>query len=107
MVLGTFEGGLALDDPQKGHEEGVVKGKAQQQKDLEEQKKMLAAALKEIEDWKEKSQQNIRNQVKDVFDTVIQENTQLREQIKILNNALENEHSQVKKLEEMLKERPK
>jgi hypothetical protein len=53
--------------------------KEQHGKKLDEQKKLLAECLQEKEDWQNKSRQNIRNQVKGVLDTVLEENTKLRE----------------------------
>jgi len=49
-------------------------------KELDEQEKLLAECLKEKEALKEKSRQNIRNQVKGVLDNVLEENKKLREQ---------------------------
>ncbi len=65
--------------------------KASQQKELEEQEELLAAAQKEIETWKEKSRQNVRDQVQNVLDTVIQENNELRKEIEQLNSLLETQ----------------
>jgi hypothetical protein len=53
--------------------------KEQHGKELDEQKKLLAECLQEKEVWQNKSRQNIRNQVKGVLDTVLEENTKLRE----------------------------
>jgi hypothetical protein len=49
-------------------------------KEVKEQKKLLAECLQEKEELKEKSRQNIRNQVKGVLDTVLEENKKLREE---------------------------
>jgi hypothetical protein len=54
--------------------------KAQQGKELAEQKNLLADCLKEKEALQNKSRQNIRSQVKGVLDTVLEENTKLREE---------------------------
>jgi hypothetical protein len=54
--------------------------KAQHGKELEEQKKLLADCLKEKEALQNKSRQNVRDQVKGVLDTVLEENTKLREE---------------------------
>jgi len=48
-------------------------------KEVKEQKKMLQTCLREKEELKNKSQQNIRSQVKGVLDTVLEENKKLRE----------------------------
>jgi hypothetical protein len=49
-------------------------------KELKAQKKILQKCLKEKEDLKEKSRQNVRVQVKGVLDTVLEENKKLREE---------------------------
>ena len=49
-------------------------------KEIKAQKKMLQTCLQEKEELKEKSRQNIRNQVKDVLDTVLEDNKKLREE---------------------------
>jgi hypothetical protein len=54
--------------------------KEQHGKEIDEQKKLLQTCLQEKEAWKNKSQQNIRNQVKGVLDTVLEENAKLREE---------------------------
>jgi regulator of replication initiation timing len=58
----------------------IEKLKEQHGKELDEQKKLLQTCLQEKEAWKNKSQQNIRNQVKGVLDTVLEENAKLREE---------------------------
>lgn len=63
----------------------------QHQKEIEARDKSLADAHKEIETLKEKSKQNVRNQVQNVLDTVIKENTELREEIKKLNEQLQTQ----------------
>lgn len=80
--------------------------KAQQQKELEEQKVLLDAAQKEIESWKEKSRQNVRDQVQNVLDTVIQENSELHKEIEQLNNLLETQKARISELEKTLEEKP-
>ena len=52
--------------------------KEQYAKEVSEQKKILQACLQEKEDLKQKSRQNVRDQVKGVLDTVLQENKKLR-----------------------------
>jgi uncharacterized protein YoxC len=53
--------------------------KEQHNREIDKQKKLLAECLQEKKDWQNKSRQNIRNQVKDVLDTVLEENKKLRE----------------------------
>ena len=80
--------------------------KTQHRKDIELQKALLDAAKTEIETWKEKSQQNVRDQVQDVLDNVIQENAELHKEIENLNKLLETQRVQITELEKMLKEKP-
>jgi len=47
---------------------------------ITEQKNLLEKCQQEKETWKKKSQQNIRDQVKSVLDTVVEENAKLREE---------------------------
>jgi nitrogen fixation/metabolism regulation signal transduction histidine kinase len=63
--------------------------KAQYRKKINEQKEQLQKCLKEKEALKEKSRQNIRNQVKGVLDTVLEENRKLREQNAKLQTQIE------------------
>jgi len=44
------------------------------------QDKLLAECVREKESWKQKARQNVRNQVKDVFDSVMEQNAKLREE---------------------------
>jgi hypothetical protein len=55
------------------------------------QEKLLAECVKEKESWKKKAQQNFRNQVKGVFDAVMEQNAKLLEE----NNKLK---AQIEKL---------
>ena len=54
--------------------------KEQYDKELDKQQKLLEKCKQERDQWKAKSQQNVRDQVKDVLDTVMAENTRLREE---------------------------
>jgi hypothetical protein len=54
--------------------------KEQYAKEVREQKKRLQACLQEKEELKNKSRENIRNQVKDVLDTVLAENRKLSDE---------------------------
>lgn len=49
-------------------------------KEIKEQKKRLQTCLREKEELKEKSRQNVRDQVKGVLDTVLEENQKLRDE---------------------------
>ena len=55
------------------------------------QDKLLAECVQEKENWKQKARQNVRNQVKGVFDSVMEQNAKLREEN-------ENLKAQIKKL---------
>lgn len=67
----------------------IEKLKEQHSEDIDEQKKLLETCLQEKDTWKNKSQQNIRNQVKGVLDTVLEENKKLREESNKLNAQIE------------------
>ena len=54
--------------------------KAQHGKELTEQKKLLADCLKEKEALQNKSRQNVRDQVKGVLGSVLEENKKLRDE---------------------------
>ncbi|NQT03098.1 MAG: hypothetical protein HQ580_13805 [Planctomycetes bacterium] len=61
-------------------------------KQSKEQDKLLAECMQEKESWKQKAQQNIRKQVKGVFDAVMEQNAKLLEE----NEKLK---AQIKKLQ--------
>ncbi len=67
----------------------IEKLKEQHSKEIDEQKKLLQTCLQEKEDLKKRSQQNIRNQVKGVLDTVLEENVKLRDENKQLKAQIE------------------
>ena len=58
----------------------IEKLKEQHGKEIDEQQKLLQTCRLEKEALKEKSRQNIRNQVKGVLDTVLEENRKLRDE---------------------------
>jgi len=53
------------------------------------QEKILAECVQEKESWKRKAQQNVRNQVKGVFDAVMEQNAKLLEENKKLKAQIE------------------
>jgi hypothetical protein len=53
------------------------------------QQKLLAVCVKEKESWKKKAQQNLRNQVKGVFDAVMEQNAKLLKENKKLKAEIE------------------
>ena len=65
--------------------------KKQYDKALEMQQKLLAKCQKERDDLREKSRQNVRDQVKDVLDSVMAANTRLREENAILKTQVEKD----------------
>jgi hypothetical protein len=47
-------------------------------KENKEQDKLLAKCMQEKKNWQQKARQNVRNQVKGVFDSVMEQNAKLR-----------------------------
>ena len=64
--------------------------KEQYDKELDKQQKLLKKCKQERDQWKAKSQQNVRDQVKDVLDTVMAENAKLHEENAILKAQIKN-----------------
>ncbi len=58
-------------------------------KEIKKQEKLLAKCLEEKESWKQKARQNVRNQVKGVFDAVMEQNAKLREENEKLKAQIE------------------
>jgi len=58
-------------------------------KEIKKQEKLLAKCLEEKENWKQKARQNVRNQVKGVFDAVMEQNKKLREENEKLKAQIE------------------
>jgi len=54
-----------------------------------QQEKLLAECVQEKESWKQKARQNVRNQVKGVFDAVMEQNVKLREENEKLKAEIE------------------
>lgn len=63
--------------------------KGRHNKESKKQDKLLAECVKEKESWKHKAQQNVRNQVKGVFDSVMEQNAKLREENEKLKAQIE------------------
>ena len=53
------------------------------------QEKLLADCVQEKESWKQKARQNVRNQVKGVFDAVMEQNAKLLEENEKLKAEIE------------------
>ena len=58
-------------------------------KESKRQDKLLAECVQEKESWKQKAKQNVRNQVKGVFDSVMEQNAKLREENENLKAQIE------------------
>ncbi len=58
-------------------------------KESKKQEKLLAECVQEKESWKEKARQNVRNQVKGVFDAVMEQNVKLRDENEKLKAQIE------------------
>jgi len=58
-------------------------------KEIKKQEKLLAECVQEKESWKQKARQNVRNQVKGVFDAVMEQNATLREENEKLKAQIE------------------
>ena len=61
----------------------------QHEKERKRQEKLLAERTKERDSWKLKAQQNLKSQVKGVFDTVLEQNAKLLEENKKLKAEIE------------------
>jgi len=58
-------------------------------KQMKEQEELLEKCLEEKETWKKKSWQNVRNQVKGVFDAIMEQNAKLRQENEKLKAQIE------------------
>ena len=58
-------------------------------KESKKQEKLLAECVQEKESWKQKARQNVKNQVKGVFDAVMEQNVKLREENEKLKAQIE------------------
>ena len=58
-------------------------------KQMKEQEVLLEKCLQEKETWKEKSRQNVRNQVKGVVDAIMEQNVKLRQENEKLKAQIE------------------
>lgn len=71
---------------------------------IKEQQNLLADCLQKKESWKNKSQQNIREQVDSVLDAVMEQNAKLREKNEKLKEQIEQLQTKVQQLEKKLRE---
>lgn len=58
-------------------------------KESKKQDKLLAECMQEKKNWQRKAQQNVRNQVKGVFDSVMEQNAKLAEENEKLKAQIE------------------
>ena len=58
-------------------------------REIKKQEELLAKCVREKESWKQKARQNVKNQVKGVFDAVMEQNAKLREENKKLKAQIE------------------
>ncbi len=58
-------------------------------KESKKHDKLLAECVREKENWKQKARQNVRNQVKGVVDSVMEQNAKLREENENLKAQIE------------------
>ena len=58
-------------------------------KESKKQDKLLAECMQEKKNWQQKAQQNVRNQVKGVFDSVMEQNSKLTEENEKLKAQIE------------------
>ena len=72
--------------------------------EIQKQEKLLAKCLEEKETWKEKSRQNIRNQVNGVVDAIMEQNAKLRRENEKLKAQIEQLEAQVQRLEKKVEE---
>ena len=67
----------------------IEKLKELHNREIKKQEELLAKCVREKESWKQKAQQNVRNQVKGVFDAVMEQNAKLLEENKKLKAEIE------------------
>ncbi|MHC4171595.1 MAG: hypothetical protein ACYTBX_13715 [Planctomycetota bacterium] len=69
--------------------EDIERLKELHDREIEKQEKLFAKCQDEKETWKEKSRQNVRNQVKGVLDAVMEQNAKLRQENEELKVQIE------------------
>jgi hypothetical protein len=62
-------------------------------RETKKQEELLAKCVREKDSWKQKARQNVRNQVKGVFDAVMEQNAKLLEENKKLKAEIEKRRS--------------
>jgi len=71
------------------HDKEIEKLKKLHDEEIERQEELLTRCLQEKESWKQKAQQNIKEQVDSVLAAVVDDNAKLREEIKNLKAQIE------------------
>jgi len=82
----------------------IEKLKKLHDKQAKQQEELLTKCLQEKETWKQKAQQNIKEQVDSVLTAVVDDNAKLREEIKNLKSQIEKLK---KELDELTKDEKK
>ncbi len=71
------------------HNKEIERSKELHNKESKKQDKLLADCMQEKKNWQQKAQQNVRNQVKGVFDAVMEQNVKLSEENEKLKAQIE------------------
>jgi len=80
---------MQLNKELERRSEDIERLKELHDREIQKQEKLLAKCLEEKETWKEKSRQNIRNQVNGVVDAIMEQNAKLREENEKLKAQIE------------------
>ena len=91
---------IQLKKELKQRDQEIEKLKKEHEKQIQQQKELLAKYLKRKEDLEKQLQQNVKEQIDEVLAAVIDENAKLREEIK-------KRKAQIEKLKTELDERTK
>jgi len=67
----------------------IEKLKELHNREIKKQEELLAECVQEKESWKQKAHQNVGNQVKGVFDAVMEQNAKLRDENERLKAQIE------------------
>ena len=95
---------MQLEKELERRSEDIERLKELHDREIQKQEKLLAKCLEEKETWKEKSRQNIRNQVNGVVDAIMVQNAKLRRENEKLKAQIEQLKAQVQQLEEKVEE---
>ncbi len=67
----------------------IEKLKELHNREIKKQEELLAKCVREKDSWKQKARQNVRNQVKGVFDAAMEQNAKLRKENEKLKAEIE------------------